>query len=216
MGEYKSLLLKVADHKIATGIIILFHFVGLVGILSPYSELFLALTPFNLLLSTAMITVTHNRPDRRLLIFCMVCYAVGFISEFLGVQFGLIFGDYSYGWVLGPKVSGVPLVIGFNWLIVIYSSASISSLFKVPKWLRVILIATLAVFLDFFIEPVAIKYDFWSWQQVSVPIENYIGWFGISAILAFTLVYLKLDTNSVTGRSLYLAQLVFFILLGVL
>ena len=49
------------------------------------------------------------------------------ISEILGVNYGLIFGDYIYLDNLGYKVFGVPVIIGVNWIILTYISGSFSN-----------------------------------------------------------------------------------------
>ena len=40
--------------------------------------------------------------------------------ELVGTKTGMLFGDYSYGKVLGPALQGVPLIIGINWFIMMY------------------------------------------------------------------------------------------------
>ena len=39
------------------------------------------------------------------------------LAEILVVSYGIIFGNYKYGEILGYKVLGVPLIIGINWCI---------------------------------------------------------------------------------------------------
>ncbi|MBK9792799.1 MAG: carotenoid biosynthesis protein [Sphingobacteriales bacterium] len=37
--------------------------------------------------------------------------------------------------------------------------------------------------LDVFIEPVAIRLDFWQWQNNVIPFQNYVAWYLISFLL---------------------------------
>ena len=69
------------------------------------------------------------------------------------------------------------------------------------------------VLLDFIIEPVAIKFSFWSWQNVSVPIQNYIMWFFVSLVMHFILLYYRINIHHKLGIYVILSQLVFFVYL---
>ena len=52
----------------------------------------------------------------------MICFAVGVSVEIMGINTGILFGDYTYGDVLGFKLRDVPVLIGVNWFIIIYCS----------------------------------------------------------------------------------------------
>ena len=52
-----------------------------------------------------------------------------------GANTGLIFGNYTYGNILGMKVLGVPLIIGLNWFIVMYC-AGVATQFYENKMLK--------------------------------------------------------------------------------
>ena len=97
---------------------------GLVGIALPVHEDFVLLTPLNLLASLSLILWHHPKWDRPLSIFLLLCFFTGFLVELAGVQTGLIFGEYQYGEVLGWKIWGTPLIIGINWAMLVYASAS--------------------------------------------------------------------------------------------
>ena len=49
------------------------------------------------------------------------------ISEIVGVKFGIIFGDYKYGYALGYKIFEVPILIGANWAILTVSCSALSA-----------------------------------------------------------------------------------------
>ena len=61
----------------------------------------------------------------------LLCFITGMLAEILGVRYGFIFGEYSYGNALGTKVMGVPLMIGVNWCILIFITGFIAQFF--PK-----------------------------------------------------------------------------------
>ena len=47
----------------------------------------------------------------------LLIFLIGMFSEFIGVNYGVIFGEYIYGNNLGFKLFGVPFLIGLNWVI---------------------------------------------------------------------------------------------------
>lgn len=190
------------------------YLAGMLGFLLPFTRpYFMALTPFNLLLSAAILFTFH--PDRNLsfLIFCVLAFLTGFFAEVAGVASGLIFGEYSYGQTLGIKWLEVPLIIGINWLILTYSTGIICARLKTHFVLKAAAAALLMVFLDIFIEPVAIAFDFWSWGTPEIPVRNYIAWFIISFFLHLLFFYLPFRKENPVAKFLYLFQLIFFVIL---
>lgn len=128
-----------------------------------------------------MMMIFHQDGNRSFVIYCIVTYLIGFGIEALGIHTGLIFGHYQYGETLGWKVIGVPLTIGINWLALIYSAGIIMSGWTISDPLKIIIATTCIVLLDMLIEPVAMKYDFWNWENNIVPVQNYIAWYIVTA-----------------------------------
>mgnify|MGYP000577580540 CR=1 FL=1 len=91
-----------------------------------------------------------------------------------GVSPVAIQGNYEYGNALGIKLMGVPIIIGLNWIVVIAASYSFCSTFIKNKSALIVTSAIAATMMDVFIEPVAIKYGFWSWENNIIPIFNFI------------------------------------------
>ena len=107
-------------------IIWIFHLTGIFGILYGNSEWFINLTPLNLSVSFFLL-VFVNKNHFKTITFILICFFVGMISEILGVNYGLIFGDYEYGNALGYRLFGVPLLIGANWAILTLSCSALSA-----------------------------------------------------------------------------------------
>ncbi len=157
-------------------IIWLFNVSGILGILLGYQDWFLPVTFVNLLIYFFLIL--WNARFNKVLIFSMLIpFSIGLITEFLGVNYGLIFGDYQYGNNLGYKVFGVPLIIGINWAILVYCSAALVRKIHKNIVLSSVLGAILMVLLDIVIEVVAPRFDFWMFEGGVVPFQNYVGWF---------------------------------------
>jgi len=195
--------------KVSIAILVIFHSVGLGGILLGYEHLFVSLTPLNLLLTlTVLIANQHRSTTAIWLIFPVI---LGFLVEVIGVNTGFPFGSYSYGTTLGPMLLNTPLIIGVNWLILIYGAVSIASFLPINEWLKVFTAAVLMVFADLVIEPVAIELGFWTWQTVNPPLENYLAWFVVSMIIATVIWKTKVELNKPIGIAIYSITVAFFL-----
>jgi putative membrane protein len=157
---------------------------GIIGIWFGQGAWFLPKTPFNLLLG--VILLYWNFPPKngwRSLFVWTLIYLIGTGVEVVGVHTGLLFGDYVYGRNLGLKVSGVPLIIGINWVVLTFLTATLSKRLIRNKWLALFCGAFMMVVLDFFIEPIAPIFDYWSWDAGAAPISNFVHWFIVSFVM---------------------------------
>ena len=55
--------------------------------------------------------VNQIKLHKRELLCIVLIFWTGIFVEFLGVNYGLLFGEYLYGRNLGPKLFGVPFLI---------------------------------------------------------------------------------------------------------
>ena len=175
----KSLIPNKPTSIISIGIIWLFHICGMIGISYGNKEFFLAFTPINLFISFVLLFINQVQLEKSELNATLIIFFVGMISEILGVNYGLIFGDYVYLDNLGFKVLGVPVLIGVNWIILTFITGSMSSYTIKNKHIAAITGAILMILLDLIIEPVAPLLGFWIFDLPTVPLQNYIGWFVI-------------------------------------
>ena len=164
---------------ISIGIIWLFHICGMIGISYGNKEFFLAFTPINLFISFVLLFINQVQLEKSELNAALIIFFIGMISEILGVNYGLIFGDYVYLDNLGFKVLGVPVLIGINWIILTFITGSMSSYIIKNKYIAALTGAILMILLDLIIEPVAPLLGFWIFDLPTVPLQNYIGWFVI-------------------------------------
>ena len=219
--------------NIAIFIAILFHVCGAIGILySPHKNWFIANTPFNLLLMTALLFWVQPKKGLQFILFFSICFLVGMGTEMIGVNTGKLFGSYHYGSVLGKRLNGVPYLIGINWFVVIFCVGILMT--KVTNWMEdkydeigsrfkpwqktvsfVLDGALLATILDYNIEPVAIKLSFWQWKYGTPPVFNFICWFAISAQLLWLFKILNFNKDNQFAVHLLIIQALFFITLQV-
>ncbi|MCW3101670.1 MAG: carotenoid biosynthesis protein [Bacteroidetes bacterium] len=193
--------------------LVIVHLAGIIGINSMYRELFLSLTPFNLLLSAGLLLYNHKGFNRAFLMFMLSVLLGGFLIEAAGVYSGLIFGAYWYGPALGWQLLSVPVVIGVNWLMLVYCAGTISGKLKANLVLKSAAGAALLVALDALIEQSAPTYGFWSWLNGIIPLRNYIAWFIVSFAFLCLFHSLNFHKQNRLAPVLYIIQLVFFTLL---
>jgi bisanhydrobacterioruberin hydratase len=190
------------------------HLVGIAGMLSPFQEYFRLLTPFNLITCALLLWINHREKGKEIAFFSTLVFILGYLVEFIGVKTGLVFGDYQYGATLGPKLFGVPVIIGLNWLLVMYCVASLTDTLKISVVTKVILASLLAVAIDWLIEPVAMHYDFWNWKNGVVPFQNYVGWFITSVVMQSAYHLFKVKAENRLALTYYFIQLFFFLVLN--
>jgi putative membrane protein len=160
--------------------------------------------------------VYHDRVNLRFIAASFIIGLAGFLVEVLGIHTGFPFGSYQYLTTLGPKLWGVPLVLAINWVLLIYCTSDLASRFSESKFISVLLAAVFMVGLDFLIEPVAIKYDYWVWSAVEIPIQNYLAWFVISlGFHWFFRIQVKSEGNPIAPFTI-IAQVIYFSLLNLL
>jgi len=202
--------------KVNISIVILFilHLVGVVGLSSDYQDLFLRLTPLNLLLSFGLFIWANNDFSIQFYKVMIILYSLGFLVEVIGVSTGVLFGEYTYGVTLGFKFLETPLMIGVNWILLSLASFGVSSFF-LKKQLHIILLSSsLMVLMDVLIEPIAISLDFWTWALVDIPLQNYLMWFFVSLIMNALISFNRLKIDYRISFGLLLSQILFFTLIS--
>lgn len=188
-------------------IIIIFHVVGFVGFMVNPSY-FKPLSPLNILLSVGLVFLMANQKKWQFYAALLLVAVLGFFIEVVGVKTELIFGTYNYGPSLGPKLFAVPLLIGVNWAVLIYSTAQFCKFNN--KILNALLGAFLMVGLDFFMEHNAARFDFWYWKNGVIPLQNYIAWFIFSFFLNYLVQKQLSQKDNLTAKAFYAVQVVFF------
>ena len=193
----------------------IFYLVGLLGIsLDSYKSFFVGLSFFHLLLSFGVLILARKKYSSAFWLFILSAFGLGMLAEWIGVHTGALFGQYQYGHILGPKLLGVPLIIGINWAMLSIVSASLLATLKLHFWVEVALASLLMVFLDFLMEPVAVKLGFWHWHNGKIPVFNYICWLLISIVLQTIYRKWRLNEKNNVAVALFIFMTVFFSVLN--
>lgn len=197
-------------------LLIFFYSIGLLGLIFPLTApYFKILIPFTLLLNLVLDLIFQKKWNLEIFLAMFFILIAGFGIEWLGVKTKAIFGAYSYGTILGPKLGNTPLIIGINWLLLVFGSFYITASLNIPYVMRAFSGAALMVGYDWVLEPVAVKLGMWYWHAGHIPLQNYIAWFAIA--LVFHLIYGKYakGTRNTIAGFIFIVQLLFFLILRV-
>ena len=145
--------------------------------------------PAFLALAAALVLGTSGRRE---VVLLAVAMALGFVSEYVAVQCGCIFGPYSYTDVLFPRVLEIPLVMSAAWMILVGYVKVMLVPRAWPAWVEVIAASLWMTAIDLVIDPVAAgPLRYWSWVNAGayygIPASNFLGWFLVSAVIFIVL-----------------------------
>lgn len=195
-------------------ILIVIYLVGLIGLNTSFRVLVASLTPYTLVLSAVIVLINNRDWNRYFAIFIVITWITGYLVELAGIETGLIFGNYTYGEALGYKLYKVPVIIGLNWFLLVYSCGMVSNLLRWGVIMKSMVSAFLMVVIDMSLEPVAVALDFWSWQGGDVPVQNYIGWFVVAFLLSLYFQSIGLKVINRMAIALFIIQYIFFFILS--
>lgn len=136
-----------------------------------------------------------------------------YLLQVFSVNNNTFFGSLEFGNAFSHKVAGVPYLISFFWTVTIFSALSLACKITTKSILRILLTSLFVFVLDFFLESVAMKLDYWHWDNKMVPFSNYMVWFFTSLVLSTTAIVIKIEPRSQVSRSFFLIQTIFFIFL---
>jgi putative membrane protein len=196
-------------------VIAIIYAVGVAGFIIPsLNPLFIWLTPINILGTFIIAWIFHKKWELNHFLMIAVIGMMGFFIELAGVKTDAIFGSYNYGATLGKKWQSVPYLIGINWAAMIFYTSSLLA-GRIKNNLGIAFLgASIMTIYDYFLEPVAMRYDFWHWKNEIIPLYNYFCWFVIAYILHLVLQSVDQAKPNKVHAVLFLIMAVFFVVLN--
>ncbi|MFZ9969855.1 MAG: carotenoid biosynthesis protein [Bacteroidia bacterium] len=194
-------------------VISLIYAVGIAGFIIPaLRPLFIWLTPYNIAGAFAVAWLFHPKWSVGHAAVLALIGVLGFALEWAGVQTGQIFGTYYYGKTLGPGWNGIPYLIGLNWAAMTFYVSSLLAGRSKHNALLSLGGAAMMTLYDFFLEPVAVRFDFWHWRG-PIPMQNYMAWFVASFLFLMLLFSSSKPSHNRVAGTIYFIQLLFFMAL---
>lgn len=193
-------------------IVTLLYSVGLIGLIF-FPSFFIPLSTFSLLLTVAVLTI-EEFSFKKLVLFLFVACS-GFFVEWWGVHTGSPFGFYQYGSGLGIKWLDIPLVIGLNWVMLVWSSlALLRWTWNVNnRWILALGGGVLMTLMDVLIEPVAPHLEYWMFEMNQVPWNNYAAWLWLGVLFSWLLSFIP-SKQTALGAWVFVLNWLFFVVLN--
>jgi putative membrane protein len=131
----------------------------------------------------------------------LVTAAPGFAVEVLGVHTGFPFGSYTYASTLGPRVFGVPPLIGLAWTMLAWPAALAARRLVCGGAARVVVGAWALASADLFLDPQQVAAGHWRWRHPAphlpgvptIPVTNYAGWLAAALVISVAVQALLRD-----------------------
>jgi putative membrane protein len=191
------------------------HVAALIGIAAGYASFFLPQSPWTMLYLLLLLVIFFRIDSPRKLSLLIGFFLVGMTVEWLGVHTSLLFGEYKYLDNFGPKIDGIPLLIGVNWALLTFCTYRLSQGLSNNIFVKSILAASLMVVLDFFLEQVCEYAGFWLFTD-GAGWFNYLCWLVIAFVLQLIINKFRVKGDFQISLHLYIVQLVFTATLWIL
>jgi len=155
---------------------------------------------------------------KRTALLFILSLSFGFLSEYVGVVYGWVFGPYYYSSSMSSLLGIMAIETPFSWALIIYISYRLAAILisgsvngeiapSQPKWRAICLTAWLSVIsglcamnIDMILDPVAVTQGAWTWigggSYFGVPLSNFAGWFMVAFICTLVFRITILCTNS--------------------
>jgi bisanhydrobacterioruberin hydratase len=207
--------LKNRKFTYSVGFLAIFYLVGIAGfIYAPTREFFSRLTPLALLLSAGFLVWFHQpKFQLKMLLAFGFIFIFSFLVEAIGVKTGVIFGEYIYGKGLGIKVLETPLLIGLNWLMLVYCTKIIAEQISGDSTIQLFFAPFLMVIYDLILEQAAPLLNMWSWAGGKIPVQNYISWYLLAFLFHLLLQKTKTQFSNKLAGPVFVIQFLFFVIL---
>ena len=188
-----------------------FYCIGLVLYFTPLTQnIFKLITPYTLVLVAVAIFLHHKEWNSKTVVVLASIFILSIVIEIIGVATGKLFGVYEYGQSLGVKIIVVPIVIGLNWVFLVYASNGIMNKYASKTSFITLGAASLMVFYDILLEKAAPLMDMWQFSESVPPLSNYVAWFLLALCFNMVIQYFKINTRNRPARWLFFIQLGFF------
>lgn len=198
---------------VTSAVLVIIYSVGVAGISIGYTrELFTRLIPAVLILSLATSLAFHGKSfDLKTIMVFLAVVLISWTVEAAGVATGKIFGSYSYGSSLGTKILDTPLIIGINWLLLVYGSSGLVRIFNLQSAIEPAAAALMMVAYDLVLERVAPSLEMWQFEGGTAPFRNYLAWFVLALLFHLAVKASGIRIVNHVAAAVFVVQFMFFV-----
>jgi len=225
-----------AKNKLFNSIVILsiIHIISIWGLKSEAAmDFYFPYIAVDLVLCLVFLLYYQLHWNINALLFIFITFCLGFLIQAIGVKTvyninnvfygGYPFGPFVYGAALQPKVWNTPLLIGVNWLILIYCVGLLLKNLTYTKVQKSLLGAFMLVLYDIVLEPIAKKHEMWYWltkkdplsKYNPVPLQNYAAWFLFAFLMLLYFYNAKAKLRNPIAPAVFLIMFFFLVALHI-
>lgn len=177
----------------------------------PTQPFFIKAIPLSIVALLLFVLYLNKEALKSFTIFSIGVFSCVMLVEILGLNVGEFFGKYKFGETLGVKIATVPVFLGVLFINWIYAVGQTTYLIKrLNPMIRALIGSMFIVIFDLFLEPVAVKLNYWTWDNGLIPFKNYLLWFILSYVLLNFFYALHLPLKPKMGAVIFIAQLLLF------
>ena len=167
------------------GVLALIYIVGAYGLFLNSKGLFVKLVPAAIVLTAAGLFINHIGEKPKVLLHFIAIYAITMGIEWLAISTGVLFGSYQYQFMMGPKIYGVPFIVGVSWWMMVYMGFHMVKKLKMNRIKKTAVATVVITFLLVLGELTAQKLGLWIWDEKTAPLQNFF----VHAAVYFILIY---------------------------
>lgn len=155
----------------------------------------------------------YKKNNKAVLKFFGIIVVWGYFIELVFSRIRFLYGDLEYYSVLSPKLFGVPFLIGLYLSVLLFGLISFIETYYCKKStsFKVMACAFFTLIFGLILEPVAVKFDYWSWSG-GVPWIRYLVWFIVGYVVSNIFYKRKYEIDINLGRKIFIAILGFVLL----
>jgi len=145
--------------------------------------------------------------------FALIVLMSSFGLQMVAVTSESIFGNFEYGDSLGTTIKDIPAMSSILWLLIIFSSAQMSSkiIAREDDFLRSFLGGFLVLVIYFLIEQTSAYFHIW-YRIGDVPMSSYLAWFVIGFFYNLLYHTLGIHQPNKIATALYISFLLLFLI----
>lgn len=170
-------------------------------------------TPYLLLTTIVLVLIPHFAAGNfRLIAWFGAAGLLIFLLEVVGLETGNLFGIVEFSTSLGLQVLGIPIVLVFNWVLVILGAVTLMERFADALWYQLAGVMMITTFYAFIVDQAAVVLSYWEWSSGFAPIQNYLVWALLGGTAAWFYNLLKLSNREhIQVWIIMCLQLIFFL-----
>ncbi len=223
--------------RLINGIVILvaLHVIALWGLKSELTmDFFFPYIAVQLISCFVFLIYFQEHWNVNAVLFLFFTFCAGFTIQAIGVNTvssinnifygGYPFGPFEYGVALGPKIFNTPVLIGLNWLILIYSMGILLKNLPYSKVQKSLLGSLMLLLYDIVLEAMAKRNEMWYWRTKldpssninPIPLQNYASWFLISFLLLLYFYNAKAKLRNPIAPAVFIIMFFFIVAIQIL